>query len=158
LTEPKGTLIIAETVGWNAQLWVLEANVKPGKSHLLHVDVVVGSKFRELFKQIAESSGFRGRRFFLGVKCQTRSASEGECNHCNSPSSESNGSKVLAFGVKESDKSRGDIPVAAEVEVLDGVHGKVLEAIETKARCKEMQPNQTPMNILTGLRAGIVSI
>jgi hypothetical protein len=29
LTETKGTLIIAETVGWNAQLWVLEANVEP---------------------------------------------------------------------------------------------------------------------------------
>lgn len=46
LAEPKGTLIVAEAVGWDAELRVLEADIKTRFTHLAHVQVVVSGELR----------------------------------------------------------------------------------------------------------------
>lgn len=89
---------------------------------------------------------------------ETGPAGKGEGDHGDSPSSKSNSSEILAFCVEEGDETRGNVPIAAKVKVLDGVHGEVLKSIESKTRCKEVQADERPVDVLRSFKAGIVCI
>lgn len=119
--------------------------------------VVVGGELREFLEQVTEASWFRGSRV-LRVKGKARSTSEGEGNHGDSPTSKSDSGEVLTLCVEECDKSRRDIPVAAQVEVLDGIHSEILKAVETKTGSKEVQANHGPVNVASGLISSIISV
>lgn len=59
LAEAKGALLVAELVGRDAQLGVLEANVEARGGHLARVHVVVGCELGEVVEQGVEARGVR---------------------------------------------------------------------------------------------------
>lgn len=155
LPEAKGALLVAELVGRDAQLRVLEAHVEAREAHLLHVDVVVGGEVGEGVEEVSEVGRVRGLGV-LRVEGEVRVAVEGEGDHGDGPAAEADGGEGLALGVEVGDEARRHVPVAPEVEVLDGVHGEVLELVEREMRGEEVQAQDGPVDVLRSLLTGVV--
>lgn len=164
LAEAEGALVVAQAVGGDAELRVLEADVEAGLAHLAHVQVVVGGELGQLVEEVGEAGRLRFRQV-LGVEVAVRPAVEGEGNHGDGPSAEADGGEVLALGVEEVDQARGHVPVAAEIEVLHGVHDEILQAVEGEVRREQVKADHGPVEItevlvasLSGVDDGIVDV
>ena len=152
LAETKGALVVAQAVGGDAELGVLEAGVEAGVAHLVSVDGVVVCELREGVNQVVEV-GLRvvvvvvavggvlvatclvavavavvvARR---SVIARGASAVEREGHHRDGPSAKTDGGEGLTLGVQIGDQTRGDVPVTLQVQILEGVHGCVLKMVE----------------------------
>ena len=82
--------------------------------------------------------------------------SHGERDHRDSPAAKAYRREGLALGVEIGDETGGNVPVAAQVEVLEGVHGEVLQVEDGKVRSEEMQVNEGPVELAGGLVARLM--
>lgn len=157
LAEAEGALLVAELVGGDAQLGVLEADVEARVGHLVHVDGVVGGELGEGVEEVVDARGGEGLRGGVerarvrdgrhGAVGAAAVAREAEGDHGDGPAAQAHGGDGLALGVEVAHELRADVPVAAEVEVLHGVHGQVLQVVQAEVGGEEVQADEGPLEV-----------
>lgn len=166
LAEPKLALVVAEAVAGEAQLRVLELQAHAAAGGLVHVGVVVPAEARGAREQGAHA-------LLLGLGGAPARAVERPGHHGHDPLAQAvavDGGVILVIFfffilvvvvgevVGPADEFRGDVPVATQVQVLDGVHGGVLEGVNAEAGGKEVQVDQVPVQLLAAvLELGLVN-
>lgn len=142
---PKGeaALLVSEAVGGDAELGVLDADVEAGRRHLADVAGVLGAELGIGLEETVELGGDG-----IGGAVEGVGGGEGEGDHGDGPAADAEGGGRGALLVEEGDEARGHVPVAAQVEVLDGVHGGVLEGGDVEARGEEVEADEGPVELL----------
>lgn len=155
LAETKGALVITEPVGGEAQLRVLEAGIEAGQVHLAVVHLVVVGKLGQRLEEVVEArvTDERGGRALGMVQVRMGGggrAGEREGDHGDGPATQAHGGQSFTFGVEVRDERLVGIPVALEVEVLDGIHGGVLQLVKREARGEQVKTDHGPVEVLRG--------
>lgn len=133
LAEAKVALLVLELVAGEAELGVLDADVGTAVVHLVHVLGVVVKELGKLVKELVEGEGVAA------------AGAEGPGEHGDGPLAEAEGLLAGALVVEEADEVEADVPVAAEVEVLDGVHGDVLQNGQADDGGEEVELDEVPV-------------
>ena len=104
---------------------------------------VLGAEHRECLEQDVELGGD-------GVWCAVEGVCGGErvSDHGDGPAAEAQRGRGGTLLVEEGDEAGRYVPVAAEVEVLDGVHGRILQCGDVEGRREEVQAHQGPVELL----------
>lgn len=130
LAEAKHALAAAQAVGGQAELGVLDAHVGAALGHLVQVHGVVVVELRVEDEQLVGVVAGAG---LVGAAVQ------GPGEHGHGPLAQAHGVLGIAVAEEEGQEARRHVPVEAQVHVLEGVHGGVLESWEVDDGGEEVQ-------------------
>lgn len=144
LAEAEMALLVLELVARQSQLGVLDAHVGAAVVHLVLVHDVVIVQVGELGEEFVEGQG-------VGAAVAQRPGEHGD-----GPFAQAEGLVAGTLLVEIADKVEADVPVAAQVEVLDAVHGDILQLWQADDGGKEVQLDQVPVKGAAAAKDGVV--
>lgn len=158
LSEAEQALVVAELVCRDAQLRVLAADIQSRRRHVAHVCGMVRGKVWEGREESLEASRVRGCGVLrVELERLVVGDGEGEGDHGDGPATDAHGGGGLALRVEISDQGGRHVPVQVEIEVLQGVHGQILELVEVEMGGEEVEAYHGPVHVLSSLLARVVS-
>lgn len=143
LPETELALFVTKLVSRDAQLRVLDACVQFARLHLAQVRGELGCEVGEAFKHFLKP--FEPA---IVLNDRRRTSSNGPGHHRHGPPPNSHRRLGIALAVNVLDEARCDIPVAAEVNVLQGINRKVLQVMQVEPSSEDMKADQSPVKSL----------